>query len=93
VDGKKKDAAKPATFCSQVWPLLVTATACRRHRKDTVMDKLLRLPEVAELIGVPENTLRFWRHRGTGPKSARLGRRVVYRECDVLAWIDQQFAQ
>jgi predicted DNA-binding transcriptional regulator AlpA len=57
------------------------------------MDKLLRLPEVAELIGVPENTLRFWRHRGTGPKSARLGRRVVYRECDVLAWIDQQFVQ
>jgi len=29
----------------------------------------------------------------TGPKSARLGRRVVYRERDVLAWIDQQFAQ
>ena len=57
------------------------------------MDKLLRLPEVAELIGVPENTLRFWRHRGTGPKSARLGRRVVYRECDVLAWIDKQLTQ
>jgi predicted DNA-binding transcriptional regulator AlpA len=67
------------------------ATDCRLHRKDTVMDKLLRLPEVADLIGVPENTPRFWRHPGTGPQSARLGRRVVYRERDVFAWIDQQF--
>ena len=33
------------------------------------MEKLLRLPEVAELTGLPVNTLRFWRHQGTGPKS------------------------
>lgn len=56
------------------------------------MTKLLRLPEVAEMTGIPEATLRFWRHEGhTGPKSAKLGRRVVYREEDVLAWIDAQF--
>jgi DNA-binding transcriptional MerR regulator len=30
------------------------------------MEKLLRLPEVAELTGLPENTLRFWRHQGRG---------------------------
>jgi predicted DNA-binding transcriptional regulator AlpA len=57
------------------------------------MEKLLRLPEVAELTGLPENTLRFWRHQGTGPQSARLGRRVVYRERDVVAWIDEQFGR
>jgi predicted DNA-binding transcriptional regulator AlpA len=55
------------------------------------MTKLLRLPEVAELTGVPQATLRFWRHEGRGPKSAKLGRRVVYREVDVLAWIEAQF--
>ena len=55
------------------------------------MEKLLRLPEVAEMTGLPENTLRFWRHQGTGPKSAGLGRRSVYRERDVTDWIDQQF--
>ena len=49
------------------------------------MTKLLRLPEVAALTGIPENTLRFWRHQGTGPKSAKLGRRLVYREEDVVA--------
>ena len=57
------------------------------------MEKLLRLPEVAEMTGLPENTLRFWRHQGTGPRSARLGRRVVYRERDVIEWIDEQFDQ
>lgn len=55
------------------------------------MEKLLRLPEVAELTGLPVNTLRFWRHQGTGPRSIKLGRRVVYRECDVVAWIEDQF--
>lgn len=54
--------------------------------------KLLRVPEVSELTGVPEATLRFWRHAGVyGPPSAKLGRRVVYREADVEAWIDAQF--
>lgn len=55
------------------------------------MQKLLRLAEVTELTGIPEATLRFWRYEGTGPKSAKLGRRVVYREADVLDWIDAQF--
>jgi predicted DNA-binding transcriptional regulator AlpA len=54
--------------------------------------KLLRLPEVAEMTGVPEATLRFWRSTGTqGPPSARLGRRVVYREEDVIAWVNAHF--
>lgn len=53
--------------------------------------QLLRLPEVAALTGIPEATLRFYRHEKRGPKSAKLGRRVVYRESDVVAWIDEQF--
>lgn len=57
------------------------------------MDKLLRVPEVAAMTGVAEDTLRHWRHRGFGPPSARLGKRIVYRERDVQAWIDEQFEQ
>lgn len=54
--------------------------------------KLLRIPEVSQMTGVPEATLRDWRHRGKGPRSANLnGRRVVYREEDVIAWINEQF--
>jgi predicted DNA-binding transcriptional regulator AlpA len=55
------------------------------------MTRLLRVRDVAALTGIPEATLRFWRHERRGPKSAKLGRRVVYREEDVLAWIDAQF--
>lgn len=57
-------------------------------------DKLLTITEVAEMTRLPEATLRWFRHDGTkGPKSAKLGRRVVYREADVLAWIDNAFAE
>lgn len=53
--------------------------------------KLLRIEAVAEITGVSPDTLRHWRHRGTGPRSARMGRRIVYRESDVAAWIQRQF--
>ena len=57
------------------------------------MTQLLSLPETSRRTGVPEATLRYWRHLGTGgPKSARVGRRVMYREADVEAWIEAQFA-
>ncbi|MEV8372472.1 helix-turn-helix domain-containing protein [Kribbella sp. NPDC056861] len=57
-----------------------------------MMDRLLTLDEVSELTRVPVNTLRYWRHCGTGPSSARLGKRVVYRESEVVRFVDEQFA-
>lgn len=54
-------------------------------------ENLLRLPQVSDLTGVPVATLRHWRHHGIGPRSAKIGARVVYRESEVLAWIDAQF--
>jgi DNA-binding transcriptional MerR regulator len=50
--------------------------------------ELLTLAEAAELLRAPVATLRYWRHLGTGPRSFRLGRRVVYRRDDLHAWID-----
>lgn len=55
--------------------------------------RLLTLSEAAEILRASPDTLRYWRHIGTGPRSARFGRRVVYREDDVLAWVDAQFEQ
>ena len=52
------------------------------------MEPLLTLAEVAEALRTPDATLRFWRHRGIGPPSFKLGRRVVYRECDVKAYVE-----
>lgn len=52
---------------------------------------LLTIDETAAMIRRPVNTLRYWRHEGTGPKSARIGRRVMYRRADVTAWIEAQY--
>ena len=52
--------------------------------------ELLTLPETAELLRAPVATLRYWRHLGSGPRSFRLGRRVLYRRDDVQAWVDAQ---
>lgn len=57
------------------------------------LDPLLILDEVAVMTRLPVATLRYLRHCGTGPRSGKLGRRVVYRESDVLRWIDEQFAK
>jgi excisionase family DNA binding protein len=50
--------------------------------------ELLTITEAAELLRAPVATLRYWRHLGTGPRSFRLGRRVLYRRVDLHAWID-----
>lgn len=54
---------------------------------------LLHVEQVSKRTGIPVETLRWWRKRGRneGPKSARLGRRVVYRRSDVDAWVAAQF--
>lgn len=55
------------------------------------MSDLLTLADVTERYPIPAGTLRYWRHCGTGPKSFKLGRRVMYRKEDVDAWIEAQY--
>lgn len=52
--------------------------------------KILRLEEISERTGVPLATLRWYRQYGKGPKTWKLGRRVVAYEDDVNAWLDEQ---
>jgi excisionase family DNA binding protein len=51
---------------------------------------LLTIAEAAELLRAPVATLRYWRHLGAGPRSFRLGRRVLCRRDDLYAWVDAQ---
>lgn len=55
------------------------------------MNDLLLMDETAEAMRQTEATLRYWRHIGYGPPSAKFGRRVVYRRADVEAWVEAQF--
>ncbi len=52
------------------------------------VSELLTILEAAELLRAPVATLRYWCHPGTGPRSFRLGRRVLYRRDDMRTWID-----
>lgn len=56
------------------------------------ISKAMKLREVSELTGVPEPTLRWWRHKGIGPKSFKLQGRVAYLEADVEEWINSQYS-
>lgn len=53
--------------------------------------KLLNTREVSRMTGIPENTFRYYRHKGVGPKFGKLGSRVFYKESDVLAWVEAAF--
>lgn len=55
------------------------------------MGELMTLEEVSAEYRIPRPTLRYWRARGTGPKSFKVGRRVRYRREDVEAFIDKAY--
>jgi predicted DNA-binding transcriptional regulator AlpA len=65
----------------------------RSEPLQTKIDRLLTQKEAAERVRRPPATLRFWRVKGIGPKSANVGGRVLYKESDVEAWIAEQFAK
>lgn len=52
------------------------------------MAKYLTTQEVADLTRTPVETVRYWRHVGKGPDAFKVGRRVLYAEADVIAWIE-----
>lgn len=56
-----------------------------------IAPKLLNVPEVAEMLRRTEGQLRWMIHTGNAPKSARIASRRMFRESDVLAWINEQF--
>lgn len=51
------------------------------------------IDEAAEFLRTPVNTLRFWRHQGIGPKSAKVGGRIMFRQIDLENWLNAQFEQ
>lgn len=53
--------------------------------------KLMTIDEVAEMLRKSPAQLRWMRHNGSGPKSAKLGGRVMYREQDVIDWVNAAF--
>ena len=53
--------------------------------------RLMTLDEVAERLRRSPAQLRWMRHNGSGPRSAKIAGRIMYRELEVEDWIDAQF--
>jgi len=49
--------------------------------------KYLTTEEVADLLRAPVESVRYWRHIGKGPKSFKVGRRVLYAVEDVEGFV------
>ncbi len=48
--------------------------------------------QLAEMLGVTEQTLAAWACRGRGPRFWKRRRRVFYRAGDVAAWLEDAAA-
>ena len=55
-------------------------------------DALLTTSEVAERCRTSDSTVRYWRMVRCGPPGFKVGRRVLYREKDVAAWLEERQA-
>lgn len=56
------------------------------------MPEYLTVEDVASITRTSPQAVRYWRHRGTGPKSFKVGKRVLYDPADVAAWIESRKA-
>ena len=49
--------------------------------------------EAASLLRLAPRTLERFRLEGTGPTFRKLGRRVLYKHCDLMTWADSRVRQ
>lgn len=55
-------------------------------------DRYLTPEDIAEMFGVPKETVYAWRKKRTGPPGFRVGKHIRYDPAAVHAWAAQQMA-
>jgi predicted DNA-binding transcriptional regulator AlpA len=50
-------------------------------------DRLWSHQETADFLGIPTATLHQLNHKGTGPRSYKIGRHRKYDPADIAAWL------
>jgi predicted DNA-binding transcriptional regulator AlpA len=51
---------------------------------------LLDAKAAAQRLGLAASTLAKWRVTGSGPRFLKVGRKVLYRDSDLTAWVEAQ---
>jgi excisionase family DNA binding protein len=62
-------------------------------RPATSPGDLLTTEEAAEFLHIPLSSLRYWIATEQAPKSARIGKRRMFRRADLAAFVDNKFAE
>jgi len=60
------------------------------HRQEIAVSDVLTAAQAAAYLQVPEETLRRWRSLGTGPRHAKVGRHVRYRQAALDRWLEER---
>ncbi|QEU95167.1 helix-turn-helix transcriptional regulator [Streptomyces kanamyceticus] len=58
--------------------------------KRALPDRYLAPVDLADLLGVPIETIYQWRRKHTGPRGFRVGRHLRYDPEDVCLWVHSQ---
>jgi excisionase family DNA binding protein len=64
------------------------ATGVSRTEDRSLPQRYLSPTELADLLGIPVETVYQWRYKRTGPPAFRVGRHLRYDPRAVLGWID-----
>jgi excisionase family DNA binding protein len=51
---------------------------------------LMTIPQLCEYLNVEVSTVYMWRTRGRGPRGFRVGKKILFRQTDVVAWLEEQ---
>lgn len=57
------------------------------------MDRLMTTDELAAAMRTTVSTVRWWRRNAYGPQGERIGRRVLYLESEVMAFVAERFGR
>ena len=66
-----------------------TSTSYDNHDND----QMFSIGEAADFLRVSIDTMRYWRHRGIGPASFKVGRHVRYWRSELIRWLAEQARQ
>ncbi|MFG3110164.1 helix-turn-helix transcriptional regulator [Streptomyces tendae] len=61
--------------------------------KRSLPDRYLTPLDLADLLGIPVETVYQWRRKQTGPRGFRVGRHLRFDPEDVRVWLESQMEE
>ena len=77
---------------SVITDLVLTISPAESNLHENPQNRCYRTPpnQVAQILRVPEATLRYWIHKETGPTNLKIGRHIRYPRAALQRWMREQ---